>query len=101
MLVPHVLVEFDTLLRKFVARGSLSRADAAGIHAVLGDLAHIQHWFDGAHERGFELSTAMGQSDTFDSTGYRSRSALAGSSGFQTGGLPPLPKRTVLPTSVT
>jgi predicted nucleic acid-binding protein len=71
VLAPSVLVEFYSLLRKLVVRGRLEAQDAADIAAALLLIPTIQAESTGADAiEGFRLAARLGQSDTFDATGY-------------------------------
>lgn len=70
LVTPPVMVEFHSLLRKLTLRGTMTSADAT---TALADMAAYQprvEWQSGAAVEGFELAVRLGQSDTFDATGY-------------------------------
>lgn len=59
------------MLRKLVARGSIAPNDAEGVfESLLGVEARVVGSGRETVRRGMELATRLGQSDTFDSTGY-------------------------------
>ncbi len=71
MVIPlHVLVEFASILRSLTVRRRLSGADSHVIFEALLGISTLQSWHEEAPRRGFALVIRLGQSDTFDATGY-------------------------------
>lgn len=63
-------VEFKSFIRKSITRRHLTSREGTEIVRRLRFASRIVHATDDLLERGFELATRLGQSDTFDATGY-------------------------------
>ncbi len=70
LVTPLVLVEFHSLLRKLTLRGTLTSTDVANALADMASYQPRMAWEPGVELEGFELAVRLGQSDTFDATGY-------------------------------
>ena len=64
------LVEFLSLVRKLRTRGSLSEAEAERVFASLAGGVTLVAMDEHDGLEGYALATQLGQSDTFDATGY-------------------------------
>lgn len=76
ILTPPTVVEFHSVLRKLCNRGRISDRRSRQVLSALEELEYGVTWPEGAAERGFELATQLGHSDTFDTTGYAVAEAL-------------------------
>jgi hypothetical protein len=97
----HVLVEFGSLLRSFVARRSLTSRDASEIFFSVDAMAALNYWDDTVAARAMQVATRLGQSDTFDSTGYAIAERLGAEFRVWTGASPMPPQPLSCPASAS
>lgn len=75
---PHVVIEFGSLVRKAVSRGRIEPTEAVAVFQDVMNLGRRASFSESVLERGFDIATRLGQSDTFDATGYAIAEALDG-----------------------
>jgi hypothetical protein len=76
VLTPTVLVEFDSVLRALLRRRVLTDLEADDVRLAVRELHARIEWRIGIEDRGFELARLLGETDTFDTTGYAVAEAL-------------------------
>lgn len=73
-----MVVEFGSLLRKSVTQGRITGPEARAVYFEMLDIAESVSPPQEVLRRGYELAEELGQSDTFDSTGYALAEAFDG-----------------------